>query len=207
MTISDIHLTKRGRFAVYSQGEFVCTLSPEVFAESGLQIGMEIEPSRLSSLQYDSELQAAKQKALRLLGGQDYTRRQLYEKLLRFGGDESIAEAAVSRMEELGYLDDRDYALRAARDMVALRHFGARRIRQELIRRGIAQEYVEEALEQLESDPRERIAQLILRKYPDLYEGERQRARAFNGLMRLGYGFEDIRYVAGHLEEFIEQDE
>ena len=84
---------------------------------------------------------------------------------------------------------------------------GARRIRQELIRRGIAQEYVEEALEQLESDPRERIAQLILRKYPDLYEGERQRARAFNGLMRLGYGFEDIRYVAGHLEEFIEQEE
>ena len=61
----------RDRFAVYSQGEFVCTLSPEVFAESGLQIGMEIEPSRLSSLQYDSELQAAKQKALRLLGGQD----------------------------------------------------------------------------------------------------------------------------------------
>ena len=66
--------------------------------------------------------------------------------------------------------------------MVALRHFGARRIRQELIRRGIAQEYVEEALEQLESDPRERIAQLILRKYADLYEGERQRARAFNAV-------------------------
>lgn len=207
MTISDIHLTKRGRFAVYVGDEFVCTLSPEVFAESGLQIGMEIEPSQLCGLQYDSELQAAKQKALRLLGGQDYTHKQLYDKLLRFCGDESIAEEAVLRMEELGYLDDRDYALRAARDMAALRHFGARRIRQELTRKGIDPEYVEEAVMQLESDPREQIAQLILRKYADLYEGERQRARAFNGLLRLGYGFEDIRYVADHLEEYIEQDE
>lgn len=55
-------------------------------------------------------------------------------------------------MEELGLLDDADYARRFARELFENRRFAPRRIRLELTRRGISSEFCEDAIAGLELD-------------------------------------------------------
>lgn len=108
-------------------------------------------------------------------------------------------------MQQLGLLNDADYACRAAADMAHLKGYAPRRIRQELRRRGIGEEEAEAALEVLQEDPQPRIAALLLSRYTRLWEDEKVCRRAVAALQRLGYAYEDIRYVIGHIEEFIEE--
>lgn len=206
MRITDVAATKKGRLAIFVDGEFLFSLHPDTYAASRLSIGDETDPQALEDLRCESEIKSAKERALRLLAGQDYTHKQLVEKLRRYTDDEAAREAA-RRMEELGLIDDADYAMRCARDLVRLRHFSPRRAAQELRRRGVGDEEIEAALAQFEGDdPREAIARIVLKKYPRIFEDEKTEKRAVGGLTRLGYAYGDIRYVLAHFEEFAEPD-
>mgnify|MGYP003514685769 CR=1 FL=1 len=81
--------------------------------------------------------------ALRLLARKGYSRAALRAKLAaRFG--EAEAEAALGRLEAMGYLDDRAYA-RAFVETRA-RRYGPRKLRALLLARGVPEEVVEEPL-------------------------------------------------------------
>lgn len=205
MRISAINVTKRGRFAIYIDEEYCCSLHPEVFDSANLQAGREIEGEALAALQYESELRDAKSYTLRILTGQDYTARQITDKLTR-RHDPQIAAEVVARMEELGLINDESYAERCARDLVNIKKFSTRRVAQELHRRGISAEAIEAALEQFsQEDSRERIAQVLLLRYETYAQDDRVKSRAVGGLSRLGYRYEDIAYVMRHIEEFAQE--
>lgn len=202
MRITDITDTKKGRKAIFVDGEFICSLHPEVFALERLAIGEDVDAQALSEMVYGTELKITKERALRLLSGQGYTKKQLLDRLCRYA-DEDVALEAVDRMEELGLINDLDYALRCSRDLVRLKGYSTRRVALELRYRGIGEEEIAQAVAQFEDDdPREAIAKVVSRKFPRLWEDEKVERRAFGALSRLGYAFEDIRYVFAHPDEF-----
>lgn len=160
------------------------------------------EPER----EFEEEVRLCKEYALRLLTRQDYTRYQLIEKLSR-KWDEQAAQEAVDRMEELGLVNDRSYAMRCARDLVRLRAFAPRRVAQELRHRGIGDAELEEAVAQFDgADMRENIARILRKKHAVVFENpdEKQVRRAVAALQRLGYTYEDVRYVIENPDEFAE---
>ena len=79
--------------------------------------------------------EAAKKRALWLLDKRDYSRAELIGKLTEKGYEETAAESAVDRLAELGFVDDARYAPIVVRHYAA-KGYGARRVRQELQRRG-----------------------------------------------------------------------
>ena len=194
MRITDVRMTKRGRVALYVEGEFLLSMHPEVFAVSGLSVGSEVDTESLETLSAEAELKKAKEKALNLLSYKEYTTKQLTDRLKRHTDEES-AEQAVARMEELGLLDDDDYAERFARDLSERKKFGILRIRQEMRQRGLTNEQIEYATSLLRSDPEEKMREIIARKYPLAYEDEKVRRRAFSALMRMGYPAAEVRRV------------
>ena len=171
MRITDVRTTKRGRVALYVEGEFLLSMHPDVFAVSGLSVGSEVDTESLETLSAEAELKKAKEKALNLLSYKEYTTKQLTDRLKRHTDEES-AEQAVARMEELGLLDDDDYA-----------------------ERGLTNEQIEYATSLLRSDPEEKMREIIARKYPLAYEDEKVRRRAFSALMRMGYPAAEVRRV------------
>jgi len=187
-------MTKRGRVALYVEGEFLLSMHPDVFAVSGLSVGSEVDTESLETLSAEAELKKAKEKALNLLSYKEYTTKQLTDRLKRHTDEES-AEQAVARMEELGLLDDDDYAERFARDLSERKKFGILRIRQEMRQRGLTNEQIEYATSLLRSDPEEKMREIIARKYPLAYEDEKVRRRAFSALMRMGYPAAEVRRV------------
>ena len=145
-------------------------------------------------------MQEAKNYAMRLLSGRAYTKKTLCEKITaRF--DEESAEAAVTRMEELGLINDADYARRYAADCLNLKRYSLRRTAQALHQKGIDRHIIEDTLAEMEFAPEQSVARLLERKYPKWQEDEKNKTRAVNALVRLGYGYGDIRTVMQNLQE------
>lgn len=201
MRITDITTTKRGNYALHVDGEFLLSLHPDIFLPAHLKIGEEVGVEQLEALRQESELRIAKDRALRLLSARSYTGAMLQEKLQRYA-DPDAAQAAVARMEELGLIDDADYACRLARDLKNLKHYSISRIRQELRRRGIADWMVDEALEQFEEgEEQEALTAFITRRYSSHLTTQKGRTRVTNALIRLGYGFDSIRSALAQVVE------
>lgn len=194
MIITDARQTKRGRISVYADGEFLFAIEAESWQLSGLNVGDTAEEEQLNALLHQSRAQEAKRRALNMLSAKSYTAKTLTRRLAE-KTDGEAAQAAVSRMEELGLIDDADYALRCARDLFHLRGFAPRRIRHELQKRGISSELCALALEELEpdcGDLSERAADLLRARFGAL-KSDADLRRAAMLLERCGYAYADIQ--------------
>ncbi|HWP50243.1 MAG TPA: regulatory protein RecX [Clostridia bacterium] len=192
MIITDARQTKRGRISVYADDEFLFALEAEVWQLSGFNVGDEADEEQLNALLSQSREQEAKRRALNMLSARSYTAKSLTRRLAEKTGSEA-ARTAVSRMEELGLIDDEDYALRYARDLFNLRGFAPRRIRYELQKRGIPSDLCGLALEELDCDDLSERAAELLRARFGVLKNDADLRRAASLLERCGYAYSDIQ--------------
>lgn len=201
MLISAIEPRRKGLSALFLDGEFVMNLDTQTLIENRFDVGREIDDDDLHEIIALSNERRAKNKALWLISYRDHSKKELKDKIKRTCDDES-AEKAVERMEELGLVNDEDYARRYARKLIFQKKMTKRAAMYELNRKGIDKETVEEALGEIDVDYRENIRDIIDRKYPNISD-EKTKRRAVAALQRLGYGWDDIRAV---LEEYPDPD-
>ena len=82
-------------------------------------------------------------KAVDLLARRPHFRAELAAKLERRGFSDAEVDAALARLDELGYLDDRGTAAAWVRSTVERKCWGPRRLRAELGRRGVEETIVD----------------------------------------------------------------
>lgn len=193
MKITDIRPRRKGLSAVYIDGEYALSLDTQTLLEHRIDIGREFDDEELHDLIESSNERRAKEKALWLISYRAHSKKELRDKISRTC-DRQSAEKAVERMEELGLVNDRDYAERCAQTLIFTKHMSKRGAAMELRRKGIESEIINEVLDDIEVDEREQIQAVIERKYPKI-DDEKIRRRAVAALQRLGYGWEDIKAV------------
>ncbi len=193
MKITDIRPRRKGLSAVYIDGEYALSLDTQTLLEHRIDIGREFDDEELHDLIESSNERRAKEKALWLISYRSHSKKELRDKISRTC-DRQSAEKAVERMEELGLVNDRDYAERCAQTLIFTKHMSKRGTAMELRRKGIESEIINEVLDDIEVDEREQIQAVIERKYPKI-DDEKIRRRAVAALQRLGYGWEDIKAV------------
>ena len=140
----------------------------------------------------------AKEKALWLISYRSHSKKELKDKIRRTCDDTS-AEKAVERMEELGLVNDEEYARQFARKLLLQKKMARRAAMLEMSRKGIDKETAEAALDEVDVDYRENIRYIIEKKYRDIGD-EKIKRRAVAALQRLGYGWDDIRAVLNEYE-------
>jgi len=128
-----------------SDGSFF-VLQAEVHARAGIRAGDVLAGGRIEALCADSELVAARQKALALLSRAPQSRRGLARKLAARGFSNAAVDAAVARVTELGYLDDRAFAENWVRSRIAARPEGFAALYKGLLLRGIPRGTAEAAV-------------------------------------------------------------
>ncbi len=104
--------------------------------------------------------------ALKLLHRR-YSRRKLYLKLREKGFSAEICEETVSKMEKLGYIDDKDYAEAFVHDCIFLQKYGPRKIKDGLFRRGISSQHCGEALSRYDDEIHLENIRTFLLKFTD----------------------------------------
>ena len=139
-----------------------------------------------------SDAHRAQEKALYLLEHRSHSKKELADKISRTAGREA-AERAAERMEELGLVNDAQYARNLAEELLQRKRFAARRAEYELLQKGIDRALAQEIVEELAPEPEESLRFLLERKYQRSLSDEKGRRRVFAALQRLGYSGEDIR--------------
>lgn len=134
--------------------------------------------------------------ALRKLTAAPRTRAQLADALAHGGVPDDVTDATLDRFEDLGLVDDAEFARQWARSRQAGRGLARRALAYELRQRGVDDELVKEALDDPElGDEFETARELARRRLAptrsrlsDRAERERQTRRVLGLLARKGYG-------------------
>jgi regulatory protein len=90
----------------------------------------------------------AYEKALRLLTVRSRSRKELRQRLVAERFSEKEAERVLDRLAAAGLIDDKKFAIDRARAMGKGKGWGPRKLRADLLQRGIAAEAVDEAISQ-----------------------------------------------------------
>ena len=197
--LTQVKETKRGRYALFFDGEFAFSLDEDTFAMAGLHTGDELEEWQIHDLQTKSDTRKAVDKAMDLLALRDHAAGELYQKLCR-SFDPHSAAAAVAKMQELNLLDDAGFARRRATELLRKRK-SRREILNDLSAKGIDRDTAADVVEELfaenedgESPELETARALVARQYASkLAAGKRDQVAA--ALARRGFSHAVIREV------------
>lgn len=191
------------RTNVYLDGRFAFGVSNEALAGAGVREGDYLSAEQQARLEALDEVQTARARALGFLSVRERSRREVTDRLRRYGYPEETAEGVLAWLEGLGYVDDRRFGELFAREKLA-GGWGPRRVREELWRRGVARPIVDEVLQDLAPDDGAEAAQredalveTVRRRFAREYgrDPERARRRAQGYLLRRGHEFETVSRV------------
>ena len=192
MLITAIEKRRKMLSALFLDGEFAVNIDTETLLQFRYKIGMDITDEQLHELILASDARRANEKALYFLEHRSHSKKELIEKIQRTTSKEA-ARSAADRMEELGLVNDEEFAKRYAAELFNRKGFSGRRAQYELRQKGIDKEIIAQVVEELEPNPAEKIKEIIEKKYLRCLQDEKGYRRAVNGLQRLGYRYEDIR--------------
>ena len=140
-------------------------------------------------------------KAFDYLSYGDLSEKQLRDKLTRKFPKELSADVAALFVER-GYVNDARLAERYAETFYCFKNMGLAKIRNELYRRGISREDIENALSVYENeDQRERIIEFINKKYDvSKLDDVKYRQKVYAGAIRAGFSSSDVSDVLRNFE-------
>ena len=203
MVVKALKQSTPGNIIVEFEGGETLRSTLGAVTDARLYVGMELDDEAFEELRRDSSKALDRQKALELLSRRPYSRREIYDKLLRRGASEQSAEDCVEWLSEHGFLDDGEYAGAVARHYSA-KGYGAGRIKSELRRRGVERELADETLAEL-GENTEKLDAYIARRLTD--PNDRDSVRKISAaLFRRGYSWEEIRAALRRFDGNIEED-
>lgn len=171
-------------------------------------------PRAPADTERSTDLDAAREAALRLLGRTRRTRSDLEKRLRDRGYARATLEQALDRLAGVGLVDDLEYACAFLRGRGARRPAGRRRLEQELRARGVGADDIARAFERVggegtaldEVEGARHVLALAERRYRAL-DPQVRRQRLYALLARRGFGRDVIRAALGAAARSEEADE
>ncbi len=188
---------RRGRAKVFLDGEFWAELDASVAAEHGLSEGAAFTEEELGAARAAGERPLAMERALHVLGYRARSEDEMRARLARAGYAAETVAGVISRLREIGYLDDEEFARNAAR-VKARSRYGPRRIYGDLRKKGVGEGLAHEAAEaQFSGDSELSAAQSVAdRRYNTHERSDAVARRVYGFLARRGYSAEVCAEVA-----------
>lgn len=203
MQITDMTLQKRdpNKKNIFVDGTYVFALSHTDVAYFRLEIGKEISEETFAYIQDSLIYIQAQEKALSYLGYKMRTKKEVEQKLLEKEFTPEIVAKVMAFLEEYKYVDDREFAIRYVKERLRLRPRGIMLLRMELKEKGVAEEWIDEAI--LEADPSEEddAVSLLEKKLRGNYEIDvKKRNQLYGFLGRKGYSYGTIKSALAQIE-------
>ena len=150
--ITALKLQKRNkdRVNVYLDDEFAFGLSRIVAA--WLRTGQELTEEKIAELQAQDNVEVALQRALNFLSYRPRSEEEVRRNLVKHGYHEGIIEEILALLRRGGLVDDKNFAELWVENRSEFRPRGSRMLRQELRQKGISDQVIASALEELDED-------------------------------------------------------
>ena len=186
---------RRGRARIFVDGEFWAEIDADVAVERGLREGAALALEELEVARVAGERALAMNRALHFLGYRARSRSEVRDRLRRYGYGEETMGAVIGRLEELGYLDDEEFARTVVREKA--RRYGPRRVSADLRRSGVDAEMAQGIVEEefAERSEVEAARSAAARRY-NRGGSDAEARRVYGFLMRRGYSADVCAEVA-----------
>ena len=184
---------------MYLEGGDLLRITEGELLRFGLCIGLDIDDRTVVELQQSGARSETRVRAANMISSRPLSRRELIRKLGEKGAAEADAEAAADWLEEIGALNDADYASMLVRHYGGM-GYGEAKIRDELYRRGVPRELWKDALA-VSPDVQEAIARVIAQKTKGRTLDEKGRKRLSDMLLRRGFAWRDVRAALAKISE------
>ena len=206
MVIRELKPSKRvqGRWLVMLEDGSILRVGEKEVIDFALYTGKELTEDEAQAIVEAARRTGLKEKTINLLARKPMSRRELERKLGEWEAGEEETAAICDRMEELGFLNDGEYAARLVRHYSA-KGYGERKLRDELYRRGIPREFWEDALARAE-DSAGAIDAFIEKKLAGKTVDQKELKKVSDALARRGFSWSDISNALGRYGARMEED-
>ena len=195
-------IVKKGKndVTIHINDDHFLILAVEVFLKSGLKKGDNLDEDRFSYLIEQNKLFHIKQKAFRLLGRRQHSMFELKTKLWRKDYEQKLIDSVLTDLKDNGYLNDDDFIREFVVAKSKSKNWSMRRIKSELIKRGISSKQIELALKEQSIDSEEENAAGLARKKFEVLlrrdlDPSTLKQKLFNYLLSKGFDYELVKNV------------
>jgi len=197
------------RRSVFIDGKFAFGLDEEVLYKLGVKKGDSLTEQQIQKITKEERKKEAKDVALKILSFRRRTEKQVKDKLQKKGFDEKTIKATIDKLKEFDLINDLEFATAWVKDRLAFKPRGKKLLKQELWKKGIKKEMIEQVTEELCQDEDKSALELlekIKKRYKDL-EPKAAKRRMFNFLLRRGFSYEVARQVLAQITQSLVDQE
>ena len=195
---------RQGRSSVFIDGEFAFGLDNCDLDKLAIFEGMEITQEKIDNILNEKVFFDAREAALRYLSYKPRTMRELETKLAQIGYQGAVIAKVINLMVKYGYIDDKQYTNDYINSRIRMGNYGLYRIKNELRKKGVDIEIIENGINSLENGYDEVLAimgVLKQKKFDAKNIDGRELKRYTDMLARRGFSYASIRKgVNGFLE-------
>lgn len=198
--ITEIQKIGKGeRYRLYLDGEFFGIYEAEILAKHCLKSGQEFEDEFFSNLAIENGDYACFNRGLNAIEKSMKTKKMLKDYLREKGYPLQCISKAIEKLEEYGYIDDEAYTENYISSYPTK---SRRKIKYDLLAKGVNEKIIEEKLNSLTSDEEERKKCL---NYASKYMKNKEidlktKQKFYNHLAGKGFSFEDIGWAWEEIE-------
>ncbi len=195
--ITKIEPQKRNprRRSIFINGKFAFGVDEEVVSRLGLEKGESLAETRISKILAGKSENEAKEAALRFLSFRRRTEKEIRDKLRGRGFDQKAIKKTIEKLKGYDLINDHEFATAWVKDRLAHKPRGKRLLRQELWKKGIAKDIIDQVTEEL-CQNEGRSASEVLAKAKKRYESlepQVARRRMLGLLVRRGFSYETAK--------------
>ena len=200
----------KNRVNIYIDNKFYCSLDIAQVVDLGVKIGRVFSANELIDLKHASDFSKFYARALEYVflrphstkEIRDYLKRKTlskkirvknrktgeYQTKIRDGYDPSLVPLVLKRLDEHGYLDDYRFAELWIENRNVKKGVSFKKLRNELLKKGVSAQIIEEVLQNNSRDEREELRKMIARK-SNRYDDQQKLVQY---LVRQGFNYSDV---------------
>lgn len=204
ITKLEIQQRNKERVNIYIDDNFFLGVNAEIVYDLNLKKGDEVDEDKLKSLIDKEGLSKAKNKAMSILNRTAISEKKLREKLSDYSDE--IVDEVINKLKDYGFINDKDLARRIADNNSNISRFGKNKIRQNLYRKGISKDDIDEVVEEIDSNEQYENALYLARKRYKNLKGEDNRKvyqKLTQHLAYKGFSYDIIKSV---IQEVMNED-
>ncbi len=205
ITALEVQKHHQERVSVYLDGEFAFGLP--VIEAARLHTGQALSDDEIAALRTIDDVARAVDRAVKLLARRPYSMAEIRRNLASHDIAPGTIDAALAKLERLGYVDDHAFAAYWIENREQFRPRGPHALRYELRQKGIVDSVIQAALNEIDShDSAYRAAQDKLRRFQGM---DRQTFRSKLGvfLARRGFEYDIVRDIVDQLIHELETEQ
>ncbi len=181
----------KGRYSIFVDDSFAFGLSELGLINSGLRIGQELTQQEVTSLKEEAQNDKLYNMLLGLIARRPRSQWEIEDYLKRKSAEPEVIQELTTRLQDKGYIDDRDFARRWVESRRLLKPISKRKLELELRTKRIADHIVKEILGEDETDELDVLRVEVERKRrQSRYQDD---AKLMQYLARQGYGYDNIK--------------